>query len=171
MNRNEKEALVTSLSKVFETANIVIVSRNEGLNAAETTELRQKVRSAGASYKVAKNRLVARALPKTSYENIADLFQGPTAISWADEPVAVAKALTDFAKTNKKFVVVGGALGNQVLDENAIKALSELPSLEELRGKIAGLVASVPSKLARLAQAPAGQVARLVAMKPEGEEA
>lgn len=171
MNRNEKEALVTSLAKVFETANIVIVSRNEGLNAAETTELRQKVRSAGAAYKVAKNRLVTRALPNTSYENIASLFQGPTAIAWADEPVAVAKALTDFAKTNKKFVVVGGALGNQVLDENAIKALSELPSLEELRGKIAGLVASVPSKIANLAQAPAGQIARLVAMKPEGEKA
>ena len=119
---------------------MVVVTRPNGLTVAEVTDLRRKMRAAGATYKVAKNRLATLALDGTQFDGIAPLLKGPTALAWSKDPVAVAKVAVDFARTNEKFTVLGGALGKQTLDAAGIKALSELPSLDQLRGKLLGLL-------------------------------
>ncbi|QHI95913.1 50S ribosomal protein L10 [Aristophania vespae] len=162
MDRTEKRAFVDFLAKVFGSANIVIVTENKGLTVADVTELRRNIRAAGASYKVAKNRLVSRALDGTPFDSIAPLLKGPTALAWADEPVAVAKVLVEFAKKNDKLVVLGGALDGQSLDANAIKVLAELPSLDELRAKLVGMINTPATRIAGITQAPAGQLARVL---------
>jgi large subunit ribosomal protein L10 len=142
---------------------MVVVTRNDGMTVADVTELRRRMRAAGASFKVAKNRLALLALDGTRFDGLKPLMKGPTAISWSSDPVAVAKAAVDFAKTNDKFVLVGGALGSQVLDASGVKALSELPSLDSLRAKLLGLIAAPATRIAGVLQAPAGQLARVFA--------
>ncbi|MDE8347188.1 MAG: 50S ribosomal protein L10, partial [Acidocella sp.] len=134
-----------------------------GMTVAEVTDLRRKMRAAGASFKVAKNRLALLALDGTRFDGLAPLMKGPTAISWSTDPVAVAKAAVDFAKTNDKFVLVGGALGTQLLDVDGVKALAELPSLDSLRAKLLGLLSAPATRIAGVLQAPAGQLARVFA--------
>jgi large subunit ribosomal protein L10 len=148
---------------VFADTSMVVVTRNDGMTVADVTELRRRMRAAGASFKVAKNRLALLALEGTRFDGLAPLMKGPTAISWSKDPVAVAKAAVDFAKTNDKFVLVGGALGSQVLDASGVKALSELPSLDSLRAKLLGLIAAPATRIAGVLQAPAGQLARVFA--------
>lgn len=121
MNRTEKKAFIASLAAVFAQTSMVVVTRNDGLTVAAVTELRRKVRAAGANYKVAKNRLATLALDGTQFNGIAPLLQGPTALAWSEDPVAVAKAVVEFAKTNDKLVLLGGSLGSQVLDADGIK--------------------------------------------------
>ncbi|TPW35015.1 50S ribosomal protein L10 [Oecophyllibacter saccharovorans] len=162
MDRTEKRAFVDFLAKVFGTANTVIVTQNLGLTVEDVTNLRRKVREAGASYKVAKNRLALRALDGTPFAGIASLLKGPTALAWADEPVAVAKVLVEFAKNNDKLALLGGALGSQTLDVNGVKALAELPSLDELRAKLVGMINTPATRIAGITQAPAGQLARVL---------
>ncbi|MDF7673878.1 50S ribosomal protein L10 [Acetobacteraceae bacterium ESL0709] len=162
MDRTEKRAFVDFLAKVFGSANIVIVTENKGLTVADVTELRRNIRAVGASYKVAKNRLVSRALDGTPFDSIAPLLKGPTALAWSDEPVAVAKVLVEFAKKNEKLVILGGALGGQSLSVNAVKALAELPSLDELRAKLVGMINTPATRIAGITQAPAGQLARVL---------
>jgi large subunit ribosomal protein L10 len=163
VDRIEKREFVAELSEVFAETSMVVVTRNAGMTVADVTTLRRKMREAGASFKVAKNRLALLALDGTRFDGISPLLKGPTALAWSKDPVAVAKAAVDFAKTNDKFVLVGGALGNQVLDANGIKALSELPSLDSLRAKILGLIQAPATKVAGVLQAPAGQLARVFA--------
>jgi large subunit ribosomal protein L10 len=159
----EKREFVATLSTVFADTSMVVVTRNEGMTVADVTELRRRMRAAGASFKVAKNRLALLALDGTRFDGLKPLMKGPTAISWSTDPVAVAKAAVDFAKTNEKFVLVGGALGTQMLDASGVKALAELPSLDTLRAKLLGLINAPATKIAGVLAAPAGQLARVFA--------
>jgi large subunit ribosomal protein L10 len=161
MDRAQKEELVAKLNAVFSETSVVVVTRNLGLTVAQVNDLRGRMREVGASYKVAKNRLARIALEGTAYGSISDLLVGPTAIATSTDPVAAAKAAVAFAKTTDKFEIVGGAMGNTVLDVNGVQALAELPSLDELRGRIVGLINAPATKLAQLANAPAAQLARV----------
>ncbi|MCA7118856.1 MAG: 50S ribosomal protein L10 [Acidibrevibacterium sp.] len=161
MDRTEKREFVASLAAVFAETSMVVVTRNSGLTVAEVTDLRRRMRAAGAQFKVAKNRLALRALDGTQFDGIAKLLKGPTALAWSSDPVAVAKAAVEFAKTNEKLVVLGGALGSRTLDAAGIRALAELPSLETLRAQLLGLINAPATRLAGVLQAPAGQLARV----------
>ena len=162
MDRVEKEDLVASLHKTFEDSTIVVVTHYSGLTVAEMGDLRAQMREAGASFKVTKNRLTRRALEGTKYQPLESLFTGPTAIAYSDDPVAAAKAAVNFAKDNEKLIVLGGALGEEPLDVAAIKSLASLPSLDELRAKIVGMISTPATRIAGVLQAPAGQIARVI---------
>ena len=161
MDRQEKRAFVEFLANVFNSTSMVVVTENKGLTVADVTELRRRVRAAGATYKVAKNRLASLALHGTQFDGILPLLKGPTALAWSEDPVAVAKVIVEFAKTNDKLVVLGGALGSQTLDADGIKALAALPSLDELRAKLVGMISTPATRIAGVVQAPAGQLARV----------
>ena len=161
MDRSQKADLVDELKNVFNETSVVVITRNNGLSVAQSTDLRLKMRDAGAQYKVAKNRLALIALDGTRYSPIGDLLKGPTALATSSDPVAAAKVAVDFAKTNDKFVIVGGAMGDTVLDVNGIKALAELPSLDQLRATIVGLIQAPASKIARTVNEPGAQLARI----------
>ena len=161
MDRSQKADLVDELKNVFNETSVVVITRNNGLSVAQSTDLRLKMRDAGAQYKVAKNRLALIALDGSRYQPIGDLLKGPTALATSGDPVAAAKVAVDFAKTTDKFEIVGGAMGDTVLDVNGIKALAELPSLDELRATIVGLVQAPASKIARTINEPGAQLARV----------
>ena len=161
MDRTEKHQFVSMLAAVFAETSMVVVTRNDGLTVAQVTDLRRRMRAAGASYKVAKNRLANLALDGTRFDGIAPLLKGPTALAWSTDPVAVAKAAVEFAKTNEKLVVLGGALGPQTLNADGVRALAELPSLDTLRAQLVGLLAAPATRLACVLQAPAGGLARV----------
>ena len=163
VDRIEKREFVAELSDVFADTSMVVVTRNAGMTVADVTALRVKMRAAGASFKVAKNRLALLALDGTRFDGLKPLMKGPTAISWSADPVAVAKAAVDFAKTNDKFVLIGGSLGTQMLDVAGVKALAELPSLDALRAKLLGMLNTPATRIAGVLQAPAGQLARVFA--------
>ena len=167
MDRVQKEELVSSLHSTFEESSIVVVTHYSGLTVAEMVDLRDQMRAAGASFKVTKNRLTRRALEGTKFEGLSDMFTGPTAIAYSDDPVAAAKVSVNFAKTNEKLIVLGGALGEEQLDVAAVKALATLPSLDELRGKIVGMINTPATRIAGILQAPAGQVARVIGAHSE----
>lgn len=161
VDRAEKSQLVDTLSSVFADTGVIVVAHYSGLTVAQMTALRGKMRDAGAGVKVAKNRLVKLALKGTDAEPISDLFEGPTVLAYSKDPVAAAKVAVEFAKTNDKLVVRGGAMGTTALDAEGIKALASLPSLDELRGKLVGLIASPATKVAQVLNAPASQLARV----------
>jgi large subunit ribosomal protein L10 len=163
LDRTEKREFVSSLAAVLADASIVVVTRNSGLTVAEVTDLRRRMRAAGATFKVAKNRLATLALDGTRFEGIKPLLKGPTALAWSKDPVAVAKTALEFARTNEKFAVLGGAIGTQTLDAAGIKALSELPSLETLRAQLLGMIQTPATRIAGILQAPGGQLARVLA--------
>ena len=163
MDRSQKADLVTELKQVFTETSVVVVTRNLGLSVAQSTELRLKMRDAGAQFKVAKNRLALIAIEDTRYKPIGDLLKGPTALATSGDPVAAAKVAVDFAKTTDKFEIVGGAMGDTVLDVSGIKALAELPSLDELRATMVGLIQAPASKIARTVSEPGAQLARVFA--------
>ena len=171
MDRAQKEALVAKLNAVFTETSVVVVTRNHGLTVAQVNDLRGRMRGAGASYKVAKNRLARIALDGTDYGAISDMLVGPTALATSTDPVAAAKAAVDFAKTTDKFEIVGGVMGGTVLDVNGVKALAELPSLDELRAKLIGLLNAPATKLAQLSTAPAAKLARVFSAYAEKEAA
>ena len=170
MDRIEKREFVAELSAVFADTSMVVVTRNDGMTVADVTNLRRKMREAGVSFKVAKNRLALLALEGTRFDGIAPLLKGPTALAWSADPVAAAKVAVDFAKTNDKFVLLGGALGAQVLSVDGVKALSELPSLDSLRAKILRLIQAPATKVAGVLQAPAGQLARVFAAYADSQK-
>jgi len=161
MDRSQKADLVAELKDVFSETSVVVITRNLGLSVAQSTELRLKMRDAGAQFKVAKNRLALIALDGTRYSPIGDLLKGPTALATSTDPVAAAKVAVDFAKTTDKFEIVGGAMGDTVLDVNGIKALASLPSLDELRATLVGLIQAPASKIARTVNEPGAQLARV----------
>ena len=163
MDRSQKADLVDQLKHVFSETSVVVVTRNHGLTVDQSTDLRNKMRDAGAQFKVAKNRLALIALEGSRYKPIGDLMKGPTALATSTDPVAAAKVAVEFAKTNDKLEIVGGAMGDTVLDVDGIKALAALPSLDELRGTIIGLIQAPASKIARTVAEPGAQLARIFA--------
>ena len=162
MDRAQKSELVAELNSTFQGAAAVVVTRNLGMTVAQSTALRVKMREAGASYKVAKNRLARIAAEGTPYTSLSDLLTGPTALSTSTDPVAAAKVIVEFARTNDKLEIVGGAMGDTALDVNGVKALAELPSLDDLRAKIVGLVQAPATKVATILAAPGSQIARVL---------
>ena len=162
MERAAKAELVTELKGVFQTANTVVVAHYAGLTVAEMQGLRQQARQSGTTVKVAKNRLAKIALEGTDVASISPLLTGPTVIAYSDDPVGASKVAVEFAKGHEKFVILGGAMGKTALDPNGVKALAALPSLDELRAKIVGLVQAPATKIAQVVNAPAAKVARVV---------
>ncbi len=162
MDRAQKTELVAELNRTFNEVSVVVVTRNLGLTVAQSTVLRNKMREAGASYKVAKNKLAKIAAEGTPYASLSTLLTGPTALASSVDPVAAAKVVVEFAKTNDKLEILGGAMGDTVLDVDGVKALATLPSLDELRAKIVGLLVAPATKLATITQAPAAQLARVL---------
>ena len=162
MDRKEKSELVASLHEKFVAAGLVVVTHNQGLTVEEMTDLRRKVRGAGAGFKVTKNRLTRLALAGTKFQGLDNLFTGPTAIAYSHDPVAAAKVVVDFAKVNEKLVILGAGLGEKVLDTEGVKALATLPSLDELRAKLLAMLQTPATRIAGVLQAPGGQIARVL---------
>ncbi len=155
MNRAEKEAEVKELNERFTNDELVVLTHYSGLTVAQMTQFRRELNKNGASYKVTKNSLAKIALKGTKFEQISNMFTGPTGVATSKDAVAAAKIAHNFAKTNDKLVIIGGQLGDKVLDANAIKALATLPSLDELRSKLVGLLQAPATKIAGVLQAPA----------------
>ena len=162
MERAEKKELVATLHQVFKTTGVIVVAHNKGLTVNQVNDLRSKMSLAGATVKVAKNRLAKLALDGTDAHGIKDLFVGPTMVAYAADPVSAPKVASAFAKGNEKFVLLGGALGRTMMDAAAVKALADLPSLDELRGKLIAMLQTPATRIAGVLQAPAGQLARVV---------
>jgi large subunit ribosomal protein L10 len=171
VDRAEKSELVSRLNQVFSNTGVVVVAHYSGLSVAQMTALRGRMRNAGAGLKVAKNRLVKLALKGTDVEHISGLFQGPTVIAYSDDPVAAPKVAAEFAKTNEKFVVLGGAMGATNLDAKGVEALATLPSLDELRARLVGMIQTPATRIAGVLQAPAGQLARVFGAYARKDEA
>lgn len=162
MEKAQKAEVVESLNGLFNDAGSVVVAHYSGLTVAQMNDLRARMRDAGASFKVSKNRLVVRALQGTPLESITHLFKGPTGIAYSADPIAASKVVVEFSKDNKNLVILGGIVGTTALDVDGVKALAQLPSLDELRGKIVGLLQAPATKIAGILQAPAGQLARVI---------
>lgn len=171
LDRTEKREFVSSLAAVFAETSMVVVTQNNGLTVAEVTDLRRRMRAAGAQFKVAKNRLALLALDGTKFDGIKPMLKGPTALAWARDPVSVSKVAIEFAKTNEKLVVIGGSLGTQMLNAAGVKALSELPSLDTLRAGLLGMLSTPATRIAGVLQAPVGQLARVLAAYAKKDEA
>jgi large subunit ribosomal protein L10 len=167
VDRAQKQKLVESLQQDLIGTACVVVTHQSGLSVAEATQLRQQVRSAGASFRVTKNRLAKRALTGTPFEQLTPLFTGPTAIAFSRDPVAAAKVVVQYANRNDKLTIVGGGLAGQQMDAAGVRELASLPTLDELRGKLVGLLQAPAARIARVLQAPAGQVARVFAAYAE----
>jgi large subunit ribosomal protein L10 len=162
VDRSEKEKLVTSLHETLKKAELVVITQQSGLTVAEVTNLRRQMRQAGAGYKVTKNRLARLALEGTKFEGLKEMFTGPTAIAYSADPIAAAKVAVTYANSNEKLKIVGGAMAGQVLDPSGIKALATLPSLDQLRAKIIGILVTPATRVATVLQAPAAQLARVL---------
>ena len=162
MDRAQKKEQVADVKRTFNETEVVVVTRNLGLTVAQSTVLRNRMREAGARYKVTKNTLTLIALEGTRYAPLSNLLTGPTALATSSDPVAAAKAAVDFAKTNDRLEIVGGAMGETVLDAEGVKALAALPSLDELRAKIVGLIQAPATKIARTINEPGAQLARVI---------
>ena len=171
MERAEKSEVVTALNQVFKDTGTVVVAHYSGLTVADMTALRARMREAGAGVRVAKNRLIKRALEGTDVSHIADLFTGPTVIAYSSDPVAAPKVAVEFARSNGKLIILGGAIGQTNLDPDGVKALAALPSLDELRAMLVGLVASPARRIAQVVAAPAARIARVVGAHARQSEA
>lgn len=171
MERAEKHEFVTSFNAEVGNAGVVVVAHYAGLSVAQMTALRSSVREAGGTVKVAKNRLVKLALQGTDLEHISDLLQGPTVLVYSDDPVAAPKAAVDFAKANEQFAILGGALGTTNLNAEGVKSLATMPSLDELRAKLVGLIQTPATKVVQVVNAPAGQLARVFGAYAKKDEA
>jgi large subunit ribosomal protein L10 len=171
VDRSHKEKLVASLNDTFKQAELVIVTQQGGLTVAQVTDLRRQMRAAGAGFKVAKNRLTKRALEGTRFQGLSGLLKGPTAIAFSRDPVAAAKVAVEFANKNEKLTIVGGSLGERTLDLAGVKALATLPSLDEMRARLAGMLKQPAAKIASVLAAPAGGLARVIAAHARKAEA
>lgn len=169
MNRAEKKELIETFNARLGESEIALVVHNTGLTVLEMTELRSNIRKAGAEFKVVKNRLAKLAVKDTKFEGLSDMLEGPTAIATSPDPVSVAKSIVEFAKTNDKLVVIGGSFNEKNLDVKDVEALSKLPSLDELRAKIVGMLQTPATRIAGVLQAPGGQVARVISAKSQQE--
>jgi large subunit ribosomal protein L10 len=171
VDRAEKKELVTTLNTVLKAANVVVVAHYSGLTVAQMQTLRRQAKQSGATVKVAKNRLAKIALDGTDVVAIAPLLKGPTLIAYSGDPIAAPKVAVDFAKAHERFVILGGAMGKTALNPDGVKALASLPSLDELRAKLIGLVQAPATKLAQLLNAPGAQLARVIQAYADKSEA
>jgi len=171
VDRSQKETLVATLKQALAETSCVVVTHQTGMTVAEVTELRRQMRAAGAGFKVTKNRLARLALAGTKFERLSPLFTGPTAIAYSRDPVAAAKVAVAFAVKNEKLTIVGGGLNGRELDAEGIKSLATLPSLDELRAKLLGMVQTPATRIAGVLQAPGGQIARVLAAYAKKDEA
>ncbi len=167
MNRTEKAELIETLQSAFNESSTIVVTHQVGMTVAESGDLRRKMRDAGAGFKVTKNRIAKLALKGTRYEDLESLFTGPTAVGMSQDPVAAAKAIVDYAKENKKITIIGGSMDGKTLDKAGVEALAKMPSLDELRGTLVGLLNAPAAKIARVTQAPAGKLARVIKAREE----
>ena len=165
MNRNEKTDLVNNLHDTFDNAASVVIVHCIGLTVEESTNLRTKMRNENCNFKVTKNRIARIALKDTKYQHMDSMFKGPTAIGSSNDPVMAAKILVDYAKENEKLVIIGGGLEDKALSKIDVEALAKLPSLNDLRGKLVGLLQAPASKIVRLSVEPASQVLRTISQK------
>ncbi|WP_136661769.1 50S ribosomal protein L10 [Nitratireductor sp. XY-223] len=171
MERAEKREFVAALSEVFKSSGSIVVAHYAGLSVAQMSDLRSRMREAGGTVKVAKNRLAKIALQGTESEGISSLFQGQTVIAYSDDPVTAPKVAVEFSKINENLVVLGGAMGATELDADGVKALASLPSIDELRAKIVGMINTPATRIAQVVGAPAGQLARVVNAYAQKDEA
>ncbi len=167
MERAQKQRLVETLQRDLADTVCVVVTHQSGLTVAEATQLRRQMRAAGASFRVTKNRLAKRAIDGTRFAGLAPFFTGPTAIAFSRDPVAAAKVAVEYANRNDKLSIVGGGLAGEVLDQARVRELASLPTLDELRGRLIGLLVAPEARLAAVLQAPGGQVARVLAAHAE----
>ncbi|HHZ10419.1 MAG TPA: 50S ribosomal protein L10 [Rhizobiales bacterium] len=171
MDRAEKREFVTGLNEAFQNAGSVVVAHYAGITVAQMNDLRSKMRAAGGTVKVAKNRLAKIALQGTGSEGIVDLFKGQTLVAYSTDPIAAPKVASEFAKGNDKLVILGGAMGATALDADGVKALATLPSLDELRAKLVGMIATPATRIAQVVNAPAAQLARVFGAYARKDEA
>ena len=171
MDRAEKRELVTNLNDAFKGAGSVVVAHYAGITVAQMNDLRTKMRQAGGTVKVAKNRLAKIALQGTESEKIIDLFKGQTLIAFSEDPIAAPKVASDFAKGNDKLVILGGSMGPTLLNPDSVKALASLPSLDELRARLVGMIATPATRIAQVVNAPAASVARVIGAYARKDEA
>lgn len=171
MDRAEKRELIDALNAAFKASGVIVVSHYQGLTVADLQAFRARMREAGGKVKVAKNRLAKLALQGTDAEHIADLFTGPTVIAYSADPVAASKVAVDFAKTNDKLVILGGALGKTKLDASGVKALATMPSLDELRARLIGMINTPATRIAGILQQPGASVARVLSAYAKKDEA
>ena len=169
MDRAQKEKVVEELGQVFSEAGVIVVMHYQGLTVAEMSDLRNRMRDAGGKVRVAKNRLAKIALEGKPVQGIDEYLTGQTALAYSPDPVAAPKVVAEYAKKNQKLVVLGGAMGSTILDADGVKALASLPSLDELRGKLVGLIQAPASRIARLLNTPGTQVARVLSARAEKE--
>ena len=169
MDRAEKAALVSTLNEAWKDTGVIVVAHYAGMTVAQMTEFRKRVKEAGGSVKVAKNRLAKLALKNTDSVSISDLLKGQTCLAYSDDPIAAARISVKYSKENEKLVILGGAMGKTVLDANAVKALADLPSLDELRAKLLGLLQAPATKIARIMKEPGAKLARVVQAKSAQE--
>ncbi len=162
MDRAQKEAKVADMHQSFQGAELMVVTHQSGMTVEESTDLRRQMLAAGATFRVTKNRLARIALKGTKFEGLDNLFTGPTAVAFSEDPVAAAKVAVDFAKSNDKLTIVGGGFGEQELDQKGVEALAKLPSLDELRARIVGMINTPATRIAGVLQAPGGQLARVL---------
>ena len=165
MDRAAKQALVTTLNSEFKDTGTIVVAHYAGLTVAQMTDYRGRMKAAGGKVKVAKNRLAVLALADTDAAGIRDLFKGQTVVAYSKDPVAAAKVSVQYAKVNDKLVILGGAMGRTVLDAKGVKALADLPSLDELRAKLIGLLNAPATKIARTIKEPGAKLARVIQAK------
>ena len=171
MDRTEKREFVAELNQALQATTMIVVTRNGGLTVAEASDLRRKMRASGSTYRVAKNRLAHLALEGTRFDGIKSMLKGPTALAWSTDAVSVAKTAVEFARTNEKFQVVGGALGTHTLNADGIKALAALPTLNVLRAGLLGMISTPATRIAAILQAPGGQLARVFGAYARRDEA
>ena len=170
MDRAEKRQLVTTLNEAWKDAGVVVVAHYKGMTVSQMTDFRKRIKEAGGSVKVAKNKLATLALKGTDVESIADLLKGQTCVAYSQDPVSAARVSVKYSKENEKLVILGGAMGKTRLDTGAVQALADLPSLDELRGKLIGLLQAPASKIARILNEPGGMLARVLAAKGSQDE-
>ena len=171
MERAEKRELVTGLNEAFSNAGSVVVAHYAGITVAQMNDLRTKMRAAGGTVKVAKNRLAKIALQGTESEGIVDLFKGQTLVAYSNDPITAPKVASEFAKGNDKLVILGGSMGKTALDADGVKALAALPSLDELRAKLVGMIVTPATRIAQVVNAPAASVARVIGAYARKDEA
>jgi len=171
VDRTQKEATVAALNAQLQQAAVIVITKQSGMTVAESTDLRRKMRAAGASFKVTKNRLARIALQGTPFASTVDLFKGPTAIAYSSDPVSAAKVAVEYAKANQKFEIVGGSIGSGILDAQGVESLSKLPSLDELRAMLVGMLQQPATKVASILQQPGASVARVLSAYATKDEA
>jgi large subunit ribosomal protein L10 len=169
VDRAQKRELVTTLNEDWKGTGVIVVAHYKGMTVAQMTEFRKRVKEAGGAVKVAKNKLAKLALKDTEAESISDLLTGQTCVAYSEDPVSAARVSVKYARENTKLVILGGAMGKTRLDSKGVSALADLPSLDELRGKLVGLLQAPASKIARILNEPAGMLARVVAARGSQE--